>query len=51
MREQLEMSQQQFKPMAYILVLTVPIFFWLLFRLNEVHTHHHPALCRDTFTH
>jgi len=38
MREQLEMSQQQFKPMAYILVLTVPIFFWLLFRLNEVQT-------------
>jgi uncharacterized membrane protein (DUF106 family) len=36
MREQLEMSQQQFKPMAYILVLTVPIFFWLLFRLNQV---------------
>jgi uncharacterized membrane protein (DUF106 family) len=36
MREQLEMSQQQFKPMAYILVLTVPIFFWLLFRLSEV---------------
>jgi len=38
MKEQLEMSQQQFKPMAYILVLTVPIFFWLLFRLAEVHT-------------
>jgi uncharacterized membrane protein (DUF106 family) len=36
MREQLEMSQNQFKPMAYILVLTVPIFFWLLYRLNEV---------------
>ena len=36
MREQLEMSQQQFKPMAYILVLTVPIFFWLLFRLAHV---------------
>ena len=36
MREQLEMSQQQFKPMAYILVLTVPIFFWLLFRLSQV---------------
>ncbi|NMB78351.1 MAG: DUF106 domain-containing protein [Methanomicrobiales archaeon] len=35
MREQLELSQQQFKPMAYILVLTVPIFFWLLFRLAE----------------
>ncbi len=36
MKEQLEMSQQQFKPMAYILVLTVPIFFWLLFRLAQV---------------
>jgi uncharacterized membrane protein (DUF106 family) len=36
MKEQLEMSQNQFKPMAYILVLTVPIFFWLLFRLQEV---------------
>jgi uncharacterized membrane protein (DUF106 family) len=35
MREQLEMSQNQFKPMAYILVLSVPIFFWLLFRLQE----------------
>ncbi len=33
MKEQLELSQQQFKPMAYILILTVPIFFWLLFRL------------------
>ncbi|MDU9376265.1 hypothetical protein McpSp1_08630 [Methanocorpusculaceae archaeon Sp1] len=30
MSEQMEMSQQQFKPMAYILVLTVPIFFWLI---------------------
>jgi uncharacterized membrane protein (DUF106 family) len=36
MREQLELSQQQFKPMAYILILTVPIFFWLLFRLEHV---------------
>ncbi len=36
MREQLEMSQNQFKPMAYILILTVPIFFWLLFRLGQV---------------
>jgi uncharacterized membrane protein (DUF106 family) len=36
MKEQLEMSQQQFKPMAYILVITVPIFFWLLFRLKGV---------------
>jgi uncharacterized membrane protein (DUF106 family) len=36
MKDQLEMSQQQFKPMAYILVITVPIFFWLLFRLSGV---------------
>lgn len=34
MREQLELSQQQFTPMAYILIITVPIFFWLLFRLG-----------------
>ena len=38
MKEQLELSQQQFKPMTYILVLSVPIFFWLLYRLAEVHT-------------
>jgi uncharacterized membrane protein (DUF106 family) len=38
MKEQLELSQQQFKPMAYILVITVPIFFWLLFRLAQVHS-------------
>ncbi len=36
MKEQLDMSQQQFKPMAYILVISVPIFFWLLFRLAEI---------------
>jgi len=35
MKEQLELSQQQFKPMAYILIFTVPIFFWLLYRLAE----------------
>ncbi len=35
MKEQLELSQQQFKPMAYILVFTVPIFFWLLYRLGQ----------------
>lgn len=34
MKEQLELSQQQFIPMAYILIITVPIFFWLLFRLG-----------------
>jgi uncharacterized membrane protein (DUF106 family) len=38
MKEQLELSQQQFKPMAFILILTVPIFFWLLFRLNQADT-------------
>jgi uncharacterized membrane protein (DUF106 family) len=38
MKEQLEMSQEQFKPMAIILILTVPIFFWLLYRLNELQT-------------
>ena len=36
MREQLEMSQQQFKPMAYILVVSVPMFFCLLYRLAAV---------------
>jgi uncharacterized membrane protein (DUF106 family) len=35
MKEQMELSQQQFKPMAYILVFTVPIFFWLLYRLSH----------------
>ena len=35
MKEQLEMSQNQFKPMAYILILSVPIFFWLAYRLNN----------------
>ncbi len=30
MADQMEMSKNQFKPMAFILVLTVPIFFWLI---------------------
>jgi len=38
MKEQLELSQQQFKPMTYILVLSVPIFFWLLYRLAQTTT-------------
>ena len=38
MRDQMEISQQQFKPMAYILVLTVPIFFWLLFRMSQINS-------------
>ena len=33
MQEQMEMSQAQFKPMSYILIVSVPIFFWLLYRL------------------
>ncbi len=44
MKEQLEMSQQQFKPMVYILVLTVPIFFWLLVPAGTGHIR--PSPCR-----
>jgi uncharacterized membrane protein (DUF106 family) len=36
MKDQLEMSQQQFKPMAYILVLTIPLFFFLIYRLSTI---------------
>jgi len=35
MKDQMEMSTQQFKPMAYIMILTLPIFFWLIFRLDN----------------
>jgi uncharacterized membrane protein (DUF106 family) len=35
MKEQLEMSQNQFKPMAYILIVSVPIFFWLIYRMSH----------------
>ena len=38
MQDQLDLSRQQFTPMAIILVLSVPIFFWLLLRLPEVGT-------------
>lgn len=38
MKEQMEMSQQQFKPMIYIMVISVPIFFWLWFRLAQTTT-------------
>jgi uncharacterized membrane protein (DUF106 family) len=38
MKEQMEMSQQQFKPMIYIMVISVPIFFWLWFRLAQTMT-------------
>jgi uncharacterized membrane protein (DUF106 family) len=35
MKDQLEMSQAQFKPMGYIMVITLPIFFWLIYRLDH----------------
>lgn len=35
MKDQLEMSQAQFKPMGYIMVITLPIFFWLVYRLDH----------------
>jgi len=35
MRDQMEMTQQQFKPMGYIMVITLPIFFWLYYRLSH----------------
>jgi len=38
MQEQLEISREQFKPMAFILLVSVPIFLWLLFKLPLVHT-------------
>lgn len=38
MREQLELSQQQMQPMIYILIISVPIFFWLWFRLSKTST-------------
>jgi len=33
MKEQLEVSQAQFKPMAYILLVSLPIFLWLIYRM------------------
>lgn len=36
MQDQMEISKQQFKPMAYILLLSVPIFFWLLYRIPHI---------------
>ena len=38
MSEQMKMSQAQFKPMAYILVVTIPIFFWLYERISQMPT-------------
>jgi len=39
MQDQLEMTQQQFKPMGYIMVITLPIFFWLYYRLAHFDTY------------
>lgn len=36
MQEQLEMSQAQFKPMGWIMIITVPIFLWLLSKASEM---------------
>ena len=33
MKEQMEVSQEQFKPMAYILFVSIPIFLWLIYKL------------------
>jgi uncharacterized membrane protein (DUF106 family) len=33
MKEQMEVSQEQFKPMAYILLVSIPIFLWLIYKL------------------
>jgi uncharacterized membrane protein (DUF106 family) len=42
MKDQLEMSREQFKPMAYIMLISIPIFLWLLYQL--------PALTGTTIT-
>ena len=33
MKEQMEVSQSQFRPMAYILLVSLPIFFWLIYKM------------------
>jgi len=38
MQDQMAMTQQQFKPMGYIMVITLPIFFWLYYRLEHFDT-------------
>ena len=37
MKEQMEISQEQFKPMAYILLVSIPIFLWLIYKLPLQH--------------
>jgi len=36
MQDQLAMSQEQFKPMVWIMIITVPIFLWLLYKKAEM---------------
>ncbi|WAI01872.1 DUF106 domain-containing protein [Methanogenium organophilum] len=36
MEEQMQMSQEQFKPMGWILIVTVPIFIWLLWSMSDL---------------
>ncbi|WFN33539.1 EMC3/TMCO1 family protein [Methanogenium sp. S4BF] len=36
MEEQMQMSQEQFKPMKWILLVTVPIFIWMLWTISNV---------------
>jgi uncharacterized membrane protein (DUF106 family) len=48
MKEQLELSQEQFKPMAYILLVSIPIFLWLIYRLPMV-TELHAELSQIVF--
>ncbi|MBO5367511.1 DUF106 domain-containing protein [Methanocorpusculum sp.] len=36
MAEQMQMTQQQFKPMIYILILTIPIFFWIYEKIRTM---------------
>ena len=38
MKEQLEVSQEQFKPMAYILLVSIPIFLWLIYKMPAMTT-------------
>ena len=36
MKTQMEMSRQQFKPTFYIVIVSMPIFLWLLWYLHQV---------------
>ncbi|HUK38059.1 MAG TPA: EMC3/TMCO1 family protein [Methanomicrobiales archaeon] len=48
MKEQLELSQEQFKPMAYILLVSIPIFLWLIYKLPQITTNL-PGLAQIVF--